>query len=66
MRTSAAPASHWISPLRQDTSFERRMSAWKTDSQGTAQGSGVSSPRACCSRMSSWAVAGQVAMADSV
>src|SRR5512133_2850100 len=39
LRLSGTKGS-WTSPLRQDISLERRMSAWKTDSEGT----GASSP----------------------
>ena len=40
----------WTSPLRQDTSLGRRMSAWKTDSEGT----GASSPPSSNATRSSW------------
>jgi hypothetical protein len=40
----------WSSPQRQDTSVERRMSAWKTDSQGT----GASSPASLNAMRWSW------------
>jgi hypothetical protein len=40
LTTTGRRTGKWTSPLRQDTSLERRMSAWKTDSQGT----GASSP----------------------
>jgi site-specific DNA recombinase len=33
------PGPLWTSPLRQDTFLERRMSAWKTDSQGAGASS---------------------------
>ena len=39
----ANPKLAWTSPLRQDTSVEWRMSAWKTDSKGTGAGSPPSS-----------------------
>jgi transposase len=40
----------WTSPLRQDTSAERRMSGWKTANEGT----GASSPPSSSATRSSW------------
>ena len=63
-RAGEASVASGTSPV--DGSKQAKQTPIRDRVVGGCQGSGVISPRACCSPMSSWVVAGQVAMADSV